>query len=144
MKRSITLLLILITCLPWGFRAQEEEGVESVNSFYRSMAIEDALMEQSLNFALEEDEMDYWKDQRNFEKTLKQENYTAYKTYIFFKRNSYLEHKKSCDIASEHGSGYNKQALFYTTQGKIVVSSVNRSTEKFHLSKETLASKHRY
>jgi hypothetical protein len=88
------------------------------------MAIEDALMEQSLNFALEEDEMDYWKDQRNFEKTLKQENYTAYKTYIFFKRNSYLEHKQSCDIASEHGKGYNKQASFYTIQGKMSIANV--------------------
>ncbi len=144
MKRNITLLLILITCLPWGLRAQEEMGGESVTSFYRTMAIEDALMEQSLNFALEEDEMDYWKDQRNFEKTLKQENYTAYKSYIFFKRRSYLEHKQSCDIASEHGIGYNKQALFYTTQGKIAVSNANRSTEKFRLTEETLASKHKY
>ncbi len=118
MKRSITYLLILITCLPWGVRPQEDKGGESDASFYRSMAIDDALLEQSLNFALEEDEMDYWKDQRNFENTLKQENYTAYKTYIYFKRRSYLEHKQSCDIASEHGKGYKKQASFYFIHGQ--------------------------
>jgi len=138
MKRSITLLLILITCLPWGFRAQEEKGEESVASFYRNMAIEDAHLEQSLNFTLEEDEMDYWKDQRNFEKTLKQENYTAYKTYIFFKRNSYLEHKQSCDIASKHGKGYNKQASFYTIQGKMSIANV--MINNLPLTNTTLAS----
>jgi len=142
MKTCITLLLILITSLPWGLFAQEEEGGEAVTGFYRSMAIEDALMEQSLNFALEDDEMDYWKDQRNFEKSLKQKNYTAYKTYISHKRKSYLQHKQSCDIASEHGKGYNKQALFYTTQGRITASNAERSTENFRLTEETVASKH--
>lgn len=144
MKRSATLLLILIICLPWGVRPQEDNGGESVSRFYGSMAIEDALMEQNLNFALEEDEIDYWRDQRNFEKSLKLENYSAYKTYIFYKRRSYLEHKQSCDIASEHGKGYNKQALFYTTQGRIAASTADRSTDKFSLAKETLASKHRH
>jgi len=141
MKRSVTLLLILITCLPWGVRPQEDNGGEDVSSFYRSMAIEDALMEQSLNFALEEDETDYWKDQRNFENTLKRENYTAYKTYIFYKRRSYLEHKQSCDIASEHGKGYNKQASFYTIQGKMTLVFQGEKANSELLSENIVASK---
>jgi hypothetical protein len=140
MKRSITLLLILITCLPWGLRAQDEIGGESVASFYRSMANEDALTEQSLNFALEEDEMDYWKDQRNFEKTLKQENYTAYKTYIFFKRQSYLEHEQNCNIASEHGKGYNKQASFYIIQGEKALVLESEIAKNGLLSNQIVAS----
>ncbi|NNJ89629.1 MAG: hypothetical protein HKP53_09515 [Eudoraea sp.] len=142
MKRSVTLLLILMTCLPWAVRPQEEKGGESETNFYGNMAITDALKEQSLAFVLEEDEMDYWKDQRNFEKSLKQENYTAYKTYIFFKRRSYLEHEQGCDIASEHGKGYNKQASFYTIQGKIALTGTKKVVENFRLTEETIASQH--
>ncbi|WP_297760600.1 hypothetical protein [uncultured Muriicola sp.] len=142
MKRSITLLLILITCLPWGLRAQEEKGGESVISFYRSMAIEDALLEQSLNFALEEDEMDYWKDQRNFENNLKQENYTAYKTYIFFKSRSYLEHKQGCDIATKHGKGYKKQASFYATHAQRSLSDKDIAAKDLIVSPSLVSQRH--
>ncbi len=143
MKRSITLLLILITCLPWGLRPQEEKGGESDTSFYRTMAIDDALMEQSLKFALEEDEMDYWKDQRNFEKTLKQENYTAYKTYIFFKRRSYLEHKQGCDIATNHGKGYNKQASFYAIHGQRSFSDQDIVAKDLMVSPSLVSQRHK-
>ncbi len=144
MKLSVALLLILITCLPWGVRPQEDNGEEPETSFYRSMAIADAQIEQLLNFALEEDEMDYWKDQRNFERSLKQENYTNYKTYIFYKRRSYLEHGQNCDITSNHGKGYNKQASFYTMHGKIAVSGLKRVAENFRLTEETIASKEQH
>jgi hypothetical protein len=123
MKLSVNILLILLTCLPWGLRPQQGTDEKTMTSFYSTMAIADAQIEQSLTFALEEDEMDYWTDQQNFEKSLKQENYTAYKTYIFFKRRSYLEHKQSCDIAAEHGKGYNKQASFYTIQGNMTLAT---------------------
>ncbi|MGB5377311.1 hypothetical protein [Muriicola sp.] len=119
MKLIVKVLLLLITLLPWNVLPQEDKDGEDLTGFYRTMAIADAQMEQSLTFGLEEDEMDYWRDQYNFEKNLKQENYTAYKTYIFFKRRSYLEHQQGCDIATNHGKGYNKQASFYRVHGQV-------------------------
>ncbi len=130
MRCSLTLFLILCICLPCSLSAQEEIGGAPMASFYRSMAIEDSLMEQSLTFALEEDETDFWKDQRNFENSLKQENYTAYKTYIFYKRRAYLEHNKNCDISNEHGKGYNKQASFYSVQGRIALASESQKVDR--------------
>jgi len=144
MKHKIALILILISCLPWGVRPQEDKGGESLTRFYRTMAIADALVEHSLNFTMEEDEMDYWKDQRNFERRLKQENYTAYKTYIFYKRRSYQEHEQSCDIAIEHGKGYNEQASFYTIHGAIAVSVIKKAVENFRGTQESIASQLRH
>jgi len=117
MKRFKTLAIILLASLSYLGHTQGIEADLGVLDFYQRMAISDALYEETLSFTSEEDEADYWKDQLNFEKQLKEVAYSAYKTYIFYKRKAYLDHQQDCDIARFHGKGYNKQASFYGIHG---------------------------
>ena len=109
-RKALTAVLVLISCLGYS------QGVETdlaFSDFYEQMANRDARLEATLDFSTEEDEADYWRDQLNFEMRLKKDSYRAYKTYIYFKKKSYQEHQKECDIAQYHGKGYVKKALFY-------------------------------
>lgn len=116
-KRFI-LLLSLALLSYWGYTQAEGTGVD-ILEFYKQMAISDAEVEETLVFASIEDEADYWTDQHNFEKRLKELEYSAYKTYIFYKRKAYLEHQLHCDISANHGMGYNGQASFYGAHGNL-------------------------
>ncbi|NER09677.1 hypothetical protein SAMN06265375_101807 [Muriicola jejuensis] len=100
----------------WGYTQWEDNGMD-LGGFYEQMALSDAHMEETMRFTSQEDEADYWKDQLNFEKKLKEKEYSAYKIYIFYKRRAYQSHQAECDITVNHGKGYNRQALFYSAQG---------------------------
>ncbi|GGD47954.1 hypothetical protein [Muriicola marianensis] len=110
------LIFICVLSVVWGY-AQGDGTPVSILDFYQEMALNDAQMEASLRFSSPEDEADYWKDQLFFEKQLKEKEYTAYKTYIFYKRKAYRMHQEGCDIKANHGKGYNLQARFYHKHG---------------------------
>ncbi|MEZ2413962.1 hypothetical protein ACA086_03295 [Muriicola sp. E247] len=113
-RKTLTAVLVLMTCLGYS----QEDGTDlAFSDFYKQMANRDARLEATLEFSTEDDEADYWRDQLNFEMRLKKDSYRAYKTYIYFKKKSYQEHQKECDIAQYHGKGYVKKALFYNIHG---------------------------
>ena len=113
-RKALAALLVLISCLGYS----QEAGTDlAFSDFYEQMALRDARLEATLEFTAEDDEADYWRDQLNFEMRLKKDSYRAYKTYIFYKRESYQEHQKECDIAQYHGKGYVNKALFYDIHG---------------------------
>ncbi len=117
MKPIKFIIICALTCYSfWGY-PQREAALGDDYGFYQRMALNDAYMEESMRFDSQEDEADYWRDQLNFEKQLKQKAYSSYKTYIFYKSKAYLSHQSECDIKVNHGRGYNRQALFYITQG---------------------------
>lgn len=116
--KRITACTFFLLLTFWGY-TQMGEADKVILSYYQQRAISDAELEKTLKFSSVEDEVDYWKDQLNFEKQLKAEEYSAYKTYIFFKRKAYLEHQEECDILVNHGKGYHGQAFFYATHGVI-------------------------
>lgn len=119
-------MCFLLSLSYWGF-GQGTEFVEQNLEFYRIMALNDAQMEEDLVFSSEEDEADYWRDQFQFEKELKEKEYSAYKNYIHFKRIAYLEHQSECEIAENHGKGYLAQADFYASQGRSVGELIGKN-----------------
>ena len=81
--------------------------------YFRKLALEDAIKEQKLKLVSEEDQTDYWADQRNFEKELKKINYTAYTVYLHTKAGVYEAHGTVCDSQCGHGRHYWLQAGYY-------------------------------
>ncbi|WP_372974247.1 hypothetical protein [Muriicola sp.] len=120
-------ILVFAFVVYWGYTQGEGIPVDNLE-FYQQMALSDAQLEASLRFSSLEDETDYWKDQLSFEKQLKEKEYSAYKTYIYYKRKAYHMHQEECDIKENHGKGYNIQALFYQTQGKTIETEMVNSS----------------
>lgn len=116
MKFSRIIFSACLALFPLWANAQGVQSETEILDYYRQMAISDAQLEQTLVFQTPEDEADYWKDQLQFEKRLKEIAYSAYKTYIYFKGKVYLAHQEECDIAINHGKGYASQANFYSRQ----------------------------
>ena len=114
MKRTTYLWLLLLACLPIElFSQQVEVGAIDV-SVFEQRAQEDAKMEQILQFSSVDDELDYWTDQLDFEKTLKKTSYKGYLTYIRSKKAAYVLHEITCNELCRHGELYYRQALFYS------------------------------
>lgn len=94
--------------------AQEEElSNEDQLSYYEKRAMEDAEYEQSLTMANEEDEADFWNDQKQYEKDLKKRDRKAYKAYMKGKQDAYAEHARYCDNHCHHSGQYHYHASFY-------------------------------
>ena len=96
-------------------------------------AMEDALYEQNINLHFEEDELDFWKDQRNYERALKKKSYTAYQVYVNTKLEAYVNHKLVCETPQKHSEHYLLQASFYAEQGKRVKINENTTVQNSHI-----------
>lgn len=107
--------VLLLGCFIIPVIATSQEGLlpESRLAFFEQKAMEDALYEQAMHWQTEEDELDYWTDQRNYEKALQQNQHHGYQVYIFSKRDAYRKHQESCDPLCGHGDYYQLQAAFY-------------------------------
>ncbi|MBO0323789.1 hypothetical protein J0X14_15875 [Muricauda sp. CAU 1633] len=81
--------------------------------FYERLAERDAAYEQSVQFSNEQDERDYWNDQKNFENLLQQKNPKAYQVYISNKAPSYIDHIEQCQSECVHGDFYKREAAFF-------------------------------
>ncbi len=85
--------------------------------FFAEQARSDAQYEQKLNLQGPNEELDFWTDQRDFERLLYIENLPAYKTYIRAKRDEYSSHQSRCSMDCGHGDYYYLQASFYLQLG---------------------------
>ncbi|MDC6350341.1 hypothetical protein PP178_02165 [Zeaxanthinibacter sp. PT1] len=107
------LLFIVFMVAPANMDAQATPDEAPTEEFYRERAAADAALEHQLNWKHEEDERDFWVDQRNFENDLKAENPISYHVYMTGKRLAYDYQQTQCTDACEHGRIYNIQSDFY-------------------------------
>ncbi len=106
-------LIGVLLCCPLMLQAQQavSEGEES--RFFEELARGDALQEQYLRWTDEEDQQDYWNDQKSFEVDLKKYKYKTYLSYLKGKCEAYSSHQSECSVRCGHGSYYYLQAAFY-------------------------------
>ncbi len=121
-KAAGVLLLGCCVCPMMG-TAQEGQLSETRLAFFENQAIADAHYEHHVHWQSEEDELDYWTDQRNYEKTLQQYQTHGYQVYIYSKRQAYRKHQAACDAECGHGDYYQLQASFYFQHGDTGSSS---------------------
>ncbi|GLU42939.1 hypothetical protein [Allomuricauda sp. NBRC 101325] len=106
-----TLFMVLfVSVLAFQTSAQEKEVDVS---FFKEKAKIDAHYEQSFIALNEEDEIDFWNDQLQYESDLKQWSSTAYHVYLKEKSYAYSEYAKKCDKNCKHGKHYMQHAIFY-------------------------------
>jgi hypothetical protein len=117
MKMIWQVVVLVMILLPLNINSQVIDAKKEVIAFYTAMAQKDALFEQAIHLDAEEDEVDFWNDQKKFEQDLKQKNYTAYKAYLQGKNEAYNLHEQDCDTSCKHGEYYKLQASFYYTYG---------------------------
>jgi len=133
-------LFTIIFSLSGVLFSQTDHGDEDSLDLFEKQAKKDALYEQSVQLLSAADELDFWTDQKNFEKALKKFNYNAYRTYLTGKRKAYLEHEEHCDKQCKHGDYYQLQASFYYQYGEWDISEVSLVEEEDVLIKENSVS----
>lgn len=111
------LMFLALLCCPLSSFAQSIPGQNNNMIFFVERGKKDALIEQTLQLPQLEDEVDYWKDQRIFEKALKKMSYQGYQAYLNAKLVVYNDHAQRCDAQCVHGQYYYLQASFYTEVG---------------------------
>ncbi len=112
MRRIVYITLLVALMGPsWGW-AQKDEG-----SFFSNMGHSDGVYEQVVRFSAEQDELDYWKDQRAFEQALLRQKPDAFRFYLEAKHNVYAAHRPLCDTTCDHGDYYLLQASYYIQFG---------------------------
>jgi hypothetical protein len=143
MKHLGLFISVGIIFLSQGIYSQEKELMSKDMSLYVHMARHDAQLEQDLQFISEDDEADFWQDQKNFENALKQRDYSAYKVYLMTKQEAYAEHELLCKVNCKHGiyfhaqaSSYKRNAIFgyvqntkVATTPKVIISGPGRKFE---------------
>ncbi|MEO0901725.1 MAG: hypothetical protein AAFY00_06750 [Bacteroidota bacterium] len=104
MKRSCLLLLVLIL----GFAGQSQ-AQGTANSkllrFYENLAERDAAYEQGFQLD-QQDELDYWNDQENFERELGKSNFSFYLVYMKSKKEAHRIYLKECEGSCVHSDVY--------------------------------------
>ena len=112
--RHLFMLLCFGTCT--GLFSQ---GVGPVagGGFFAQQAREDAVFEQLQVFEFEQDEWDFWQDQRAYERQLSLANTLAFGEYMIAKRDAYRVHQTLCDQNCGHGDYYYLQASYYLQFG---------------------------
>lgn len=115
MKTTKALLFIYILGFGSLSLAQESQNTATDQElqFYERLAQRDAAYEQELHFANEQDERDYWNDQKNFEDMLLLKHPKAYQVYISSKGSSYIEHIQICQHAIGHGDFYKREVALF-------------------------------
>jgi anthranilate/para-aminobenzoate synthase component I len=112
------LVLVLLVCMTPSFLLAQQPGVQDHRlALYANRAWQDAAYEQQINWITEDDEMDYWTDQRNFENILHKAYPEGFQVYINNKRAAYREHQLQCGDNCDHGDYYQLQASYYFQNG---------------------------
>jgi len=115
MKHLGLFISVGLIFLSQGIYAQEKGLMSSDMSLYEHMARYDTKLEQDIQFSSEEDEADFWQDQKSFENALKYQDYSAYKVYLKTKQEAYAEHESLCKANAIHGIYFQAQASYYRT-----------------------------
>lgn len=132
MKQVSPIGLMIFTavfCWQGMLCAQGTEEKQKALTFFMEKALEDATYEQNIKLSSLEDEIDFWKDQRNYEQALKKKSYTGYQVYVNTKLEAYENHSLVCETPQKHGGHYFLQANFYAEQGKRVQIKDNATAE---------------
>ena len=95
MKWSHLLLLGLLLGFAQQNQAQRTMSDSKLLRFYEDMAERDALSEQALKLD-QQDELDYWHDQENFERELGKSNFTFYLVYMKSKKEAHRKYLQEC------------------------------------------------
>lgn len=115
-RKSFIIALLLFSGIS-GARAQSASGDLELKRFFIRQAQMDARYEQEVRLNGEQEELDFWLDQRAFERLLYRENIEAYKVYILAKRDAYAGHQAHCSARCGHGDYYFLHASFYLQLG---------------------------
>lgn len=112
--KSVQILTLFFTCSfclsAWAQNdVQHRKGLR----FYERLAERDAHYEQSLQLLGNQDESDYWIDQRNYERHLGKANFTSYLVYMKSKKDAYYEHMQTCNHKHQHSDLYLEKAKEY-------------------------------
>lgn len=127
--RGWLLLALLSTAL---LSAQQQFVSEHRLAFFEARAWEDAAYEQVLPSMSEEDELDFWTDQRKFESSLQKHYMEGYQVYLCAKRAAYMEHQEACNAQCAHGDYYRLQASYYAQQGEQATEAVTLASSNSH------------
>lgn len=98
--------------LPIGLWAQDDRIIDT-ERFYELLAQKDAQYELSHIFTSDDDERDFWRDQKSFENALALKDKIAYKYYLKHKAKFYLNHKSECIPNCFHSELFIKNVTFY-------------------------------
>ena len=113
MKRTTCILFFaLILGIPVTRAQASVSGVKTVD-FFIIQAWTDARYEQTVRLGSEREEIDFWTDQRAFERELYRREPGAYSAYVRAKGQAYARHQANCGTACGHGDFYFRQASFY-------------------------------
>lgn len=126
-------LIFVFILFPGLVSLAQGDAVTNDLLFYERLAQRDAAYEQSVQFSNEQDERDYWNDQKNFEQLLLQKNPKAYQVYISNKGPSYVDHIQQCEKQCTHGDFYKREVAFFllkTSQDSIQGLSLSNAVRK--------------
>ena len=127
---KITLFIhIAAFCCQGELYAQAKVEKQRALTFFMEKALEDAVYEHNIQLTNTEDEIDFWNDQRNYERALKKLSYTAYQVYVNTKLEAYDNHRLICDAPQNHSKHYLQQANFYAEQGRSVKINGNSTAQ---------------
>ncbi len=117
--KTIQIFLALIFLGTMSVKAQEarvkSETTANVGtdkmSYYQKRGAEDAQYELVFTAKTKAEEKAFWKEQKEYEKALKQKDRKAYRAYMASKKESYAEHYDHCGGYCHH------DPMFYTYAG---------------------------
>lgn len=85
-------------------------------SYYQKRGTEDAQYELRFEAKTKAEEKAFWKEQKAYEKELKERDRKAYRAYIASKKDVYSEHYYHCDRHCHHDDYFYTHARFYYYQ----------------------------
>lgn len=121
MKTIKTVLVLLFLGTIASVRAQEARVEGETNSYahsdkityYQKRGAEDANYELTFKAKTKAEEKAFWKEQKAYEKELKERNKRAYHAYVAGKQDVYTAHYDHCDSHCHHSDSFYGYAGFY-------------------------------
>lgn len=117
MKTIKTILALFFLGTIGTVQAQENNvQAETKITYYQQRGAEDAKFELAFTAKTKAEEKAFWKEQKAYEKELKERNRKAYRAYIASKKDVYASHHYSCDTHCHHSDAFYSHARFYYYQ----------------------------
>ena len=121
MKTIKTLFALLFlgtmaTVQAQGSSVQAETNVNAhsnATTYYQQRGAEDANYELTFKAKTKAEEKAFWKEQKTYEKELKERNRRAYQAYVAGKQDVYTAHYYHCDAHCHHNDSFYSHAGFY-------------------------------
>lgn len=115
--KTIRIILSVSIFFLFGMLNSQENKTEKVKlskeAYYENRAKEDAKFEQQFRPKSKKEERKFWKEQKSYEKDLKERDEEAYEAYMQGKRDAYREYRNHCNNNCHHSHYYHSQTSFY-------------------------------